>query len=57
MIAQLNQALVEADYFHPPERTAATRATIRTILTKPGWSSREVNALRGIVRSLSSTNS
>ena len=56
LIAQLDQALIEADYFHPPERTAATRATIRTILTKPGWSSREVNALRGIVRSLSNTN-
>ena len=57
LIAQLDQALVDADYFHPPERTAATRATIRTILTKPGWSSREINALRGIVRSLSKTNS
>jgi tRNA/rRNA methyltransferase len=57
LIAQLDEALVEADYFHPPERTAATRATIRTVLTKPGWSSREVNALRGIVRALSETNS
>ena len=57
LIDQLDQALAKADYFHPPERTAATRATIRTILTKPGWYSREVNALRGIVRALSDTNS
>ena len=52
LIGQLDQALVKADYFHPPERTAATRATIRTILTKPGWSSREVRALRGMIGAL-----
>ena len=53
LIAQLDAALLAADYFHPPERTAATRATIRTILAKPRWSSREVKALRGIIRALS----
>lgn len=52
LIGQLDQALVRADYFHPPERTAATRATIRTIFTKPGWSSREVRALRGMIGAL-----
>ncbi|QIK96211.1 RNA methyltransferase [Sphingomonas sp. HDW15A] len=54
LIGQLDQALVDVKYFHPPERTAATRATIRTILTKAGWSSREVRALRGIIGALSS---
>jgi tRNA/rRNA methyltransferase len=39
-------------YFHPPSRTQATRNTIRTIFTKPGWSSREVKAVRGILRAL-----
>ena len=39
-------------YFHPPSRTQATKNTIRTILTKTGWSSREVKAMRGIVRAL-----
>ena len=52
LIGQLDQALVDANYFHPPERTAATRATIRTILTKPGWSSRELRALRGMIGAL-----
>ena len=52
LIEQLYAALEEADYFHPPDRTPATRNTIRTILTRPDWSIREIQALRGIVRSL-----
>ena len=52
MIAQLDEALVEKGYFHPPSRTQATRNTIRTIFTKTGWSSREVKAVRGIIRAL-----
>ena len=52
LVQQLYDALEAADYFHPPDRTPATRNTIRTILTKAGWSSREVQALRGIVRAL-----
>jgi tRNA/rRNA methyltransferase len=39
-------------YFHPPSRTEATRNTIRTIFTKTGWSSREIKAVRGIIRAL-----
>lgn len=52
LIGQLDEALGAAGYFHPPERTAATRQTIRTIFSKPRWSSREVKAVRGIVRAL-----
>jgi tRNA/rRNA methyltransferase len=52
LIGQLYDALDAADYFHPPDRTPATKNTIRTILTKAGWSIREVQALRGIVRAL-----
>jgi tRNA/rRNA methyltransferase len=52
LIQQLYAALEAADYFHPPDRTPATKNTIRTILTKAGWSAREVQALRGIVRAL-----
>lgn len=52
LIEQLEAALEAADYFHPPDRTPATRNTIRTILTRAGWSTREIQALRGIVRSL-----
>ncbi|MGZ8335455.1 MAG: TrmH family RNA methyltransferase [Allosphingosinicella sp.] len=52
LIGQLFDALEAADYFHPPDRTPTTKNTIRTILTKPDWSSREIQALRGIVRAL-----
>lgn len=52
LIEQLYAALEDVHYFHPPDRTPATKNTIRTILTKAGWSSREVQALRGIVRAL-----
>jgi tRNA/rRNA methyltransferase len=52
LIGQLFDALAEADYFHPPDRTSATKHTIRTILTKAGWSTREIQAVRGIVRAL-----
>jgi tRNA/rRNA methyltransferase len=54
LVAQLETALDNAGYFYPPERTAATKATLRTLLTKPQWSSRELRAMRGIVRALSS---
>ena len=53
LIGQLDDALQGKGYFHPPERTEATRNTLRTILTKPGWSSREIQALRGVIRALS----
>ena len=54
LIVQLEDALDAAGYYHPPDRTAATKNTIRTILTKAGWSNREVQAMRGIVRALAS---
>jgi tRNA/rRNA methyltransferase len=52
LIGQLDEELVAKGYFHPPSRTQATRNTIRTIFTKTGWSSREVKAIRGIIRAL-----
>lgn len=52
LITQLDAALETKGYFHPPERTQATRNTIRTIFTKTGWSSREVKAVRGMIRAL-----
>ena len=52
LISQLDDELVAKGYFHPPSRIQATRNTIRTIFTKTGWSSREVKAVRGIIRSL-----
>lgn len=52
LIGQLDMALDAAGYFHPPERKNATQNTIRTILSKPDWSSREVKALRGMIRAI-----
>jgi tRNA/rRNA methyltransferase len=52
LIGQLNDELDAKGYFHPPSRTQATKNTLRTILTKAGWSSREVKALRGVIRAL-----
>ncbi len=52
MIVQLDAALEAKGYYHPPERKQSTRNTIRTIFTKTGWSSREVKAIRGILRAL-----
>jgi len=52
LIGQLYDALEAAHYFHPPDRTPATKNTLRTILTKAGWSAREVQAMRGVIRAL-----
>ena len=52
LIVQLEESLEAAGYYHPPDRTPATKNTIRTILTKAGWSNREVQAMRGVVRAL-----
>ena len=52
LIGQLNEELDAKGYFHPPSRTEATKNTLRTIFTKTGWSSREVKAIRGIIRAL-----
>jgi tRNA/rRNA methyltransferase len=52
LIGYLNDELDKKGYFHPPARTQATKNTLRTIFTKTGWSSREVKAVRGIVRAL-----
>jgi tRNA/rRNA methyltransferase len=52
LIGQMDDALDAAGYYHPPDRTPATKKTMRTILTKAGWSNREVQALRGMIRAL-----
>ena len=52
LIGQINEELEKKGYFHPPSRTEATKNTLRTIFTKASWSSREVKAVRGIIRAL-----
>ena len=52
MIAQLDAMLVRSDFFFPPDRTPVTRRTLRTLLTKPGWSAQEVRTMRGVLSAL-----
>lgn len=52
LIGQLNESLLAAGYFHPPERMTVTRHAIRTIMSKARWSGREIKAVRGIIRTL-----
>ena len=52
LVGHFDELLETAGYFFPPERAAVTRATIRTILTRPQWSGREVKALRGMIRTI-----
>ena len=52
MIAQLDALLGTTSYFFPPDRAPTTRRTLRTLLTKPGWSSMEVRTLRGVLSAL-----
>lgn len=52
LIGQFDEALEHAGYYHPPDRTPATKKTLRTILSKAGWSNREIQALRGMIRAV-----
>ena len=57
LIGQLEGSLDDAGYFFPPNRVEATKLTLRTILTKPQWSSREIQAMRGVIRALAANRS
>jgi tRNA/rRNA methyltransferase len=52
LIGQMDEALEKAGYYFPPDRTPVTKNTMRTILSKAGWSNREIQALRGMIRAL-----
>ena len=52
MIDQLDAMLVESGFYFPPDRTPVTRRTLRTLLTKPGWSSQEVRTVRGVLSAI-----
>lgn len=52
MIRQLDDMLEAARFFFPPERAATSRRTLRTLLTKPGWTSQEVRTMRGVLSAL-----
>lgn len=52
MIEQLETLLEAAGYFYPTNRTVATKRTLRTLLTKPGWNHLELRTLRGVLSAL-----
>ncbi len=52
MIGQMDAMLEVKGYFYPPERAHVDRWTLRSLLTKPGWSAQEVRTFRGVLRSL-----
>ena len=52
LIAHLQDLLEPRDYFLPEGRAAATRRTLRTMLTKPGWNHLEVRTMRGVLSAL-----
>ncbi|WP_066775909.1 RNA methyltransferase [Croceicoccus mobilis] len=52
MIAQLDGMLEPCGYFRPESRATATRRTLRTMLTKPGWNHLEIRTMRGVLSAL-----
>jgi len=52
LIAHLERMLEPKGYFLPEARAEATRRTLRTVLTKPGWDNLQVRTLRGVLSSL-----
>ena len=52
LISHLERMLEPKGYFLPEARAEATRRTLRTVLTKPGWDHLQVRTLRGVLSSL-----
>ena len=52
LVAQFEGLLEPRGYFAPESRAAATRRTLRNILTKPQWNHLEVRTLRGVLAAL-----
>ena len=52
LIGHLDAMLSHAGYFFPPDRVPATRRTLRSVLTKPGWNTNEIRTLRGVLSAL-----
>ncbi|MBB5711593.1 RNA methyltransferase [Sphingomonas xinjiangensis] len=52
MIGHLDAMLEDSGYYFPPDRVPTTRRTLRTMLTKPGWSSQEMRTFRGVLSAL-----
>lgn len=52
LIGHFESLLEPRKYFFPASRAAATRRTLRNVLTQPGWNSLQVRTLRGVLSTL-----
>ena len=52
LIGHFEKLLEPREYFLPEGRADATRRTLRSVLTKPGWNHLEVRTLRGVLTTL-----
>lgn len=52
LIDHFEKLLAPRGYFLPEGRAEATRRTLRSVLTRPGWNHLEVRTLRGILSTL-----
>jgi tRNA/rRNA methyltransferase len=52
LVSHFEDLLEPKGYFRPAARAAATRRTLRGLLTKPGWNHLEVRTLRGVLSAL-----
>lgn len=52
LIRHLVRDLDAGGYFFPPERTTATLRTLRTTLTKTGWSHNDIRMMHGVIATL-----
>lgn len=52
LIRHLESLLEPRGYYRPASRAAATRRTLRSVLTRPGWNHLEIRTLRGVLSAL-----
>ncbi len=52
LILQIDAALDQAGFYFPPDKVPTTRRMVRSMLTKPGWSTYEVRTMRGMIGAL-----
>jgi tRNA/rRNA methyltransferase len=52
MIGHFERLLEDANFYFPPARSVVTRHNVRSLLTKPAWSAREIQIMRGMLTAL-----
>ena len=52
MIGHLDMLLEAKGYYYPADRVTTTKRTVRSMLTKPAWTSQEVRTMRGVLSAL-----